>query len=139
MSINSRLFAHCRIGLAGLTTAMVGVCGSTELRLPSCWQTSELKQGSTFRGTVLIFGGEDTRPSMLPLSCDGGVIADLPEGFTLPVPRGAPFSEPPEQGFFQADVVGKVAGVAFGRPSVQLEQVQHVRRVRPDWLRSNGS
>lgn len=118
---------------------MVGACGSTELRLPSCWQARELKQGSTFRGTVLILGGDDTRPSMFPLSCDGGVVTDLPEGFTLPTPRGAPFSEPSERRFFQADVVGKVAGIAFDRPSVQLEQIVHVRPITPSWLRANGS
>lgn len=131
--------AHCPSGLAFIVAMIVGECGSSELRLPSCWKASELKQGSTFRGSALIFGGEDTRPSMFPTSCDGGVVANLPAGFTLPAPTGSSFTEPPEQGFFQANVVGKVAGVAFGRPSVQLEEVQHVRRVRPDWLRSNGS
>jgi hypothetical protein len=134
-----RSFACCRIGLAVIAAAMVGACGSTEPRLPSCWRASELKQGSTFRGTVLISGGDDTRPSMFPMACDGGVVADLPEGFILPAPKGPPFSDPPERRFFQVEVVGKVAGVAFGRPIVQLEQVEHVQRMTPNWLRSNGS
>lgn len=133
-----RPFARCRIGLAIIAAAMVGACGSTEMRLPSCWQASDLDQGSTFRGTVLILGGDDTRPSMFPMTCDGGVVADLPEGFTLPAPEKPPLSEPPERRFFQMDVVGKVVGVAFGRPSVQLEQVNHVRPATPSWLRSNG-
>lgn len=134
-----RSFVRCRIGLAVIVAAMVGACGSTEMRLPSCWKASDLDHGSTFRGTVLILGGDDTRPSMFPMSCDGGVIAVLPEGFTLPALQKAPFLEPLERSFFQVDVVGKVVGVAFGRPSVQLEQVNNVRPATPSWLRSNGS
>jgi hypothetical protein len=139
MSVTPRSFTCCRTGLAVIAAAMVGACGSTELRLPSCWQASDLKQGSTFRGTVLVAGGYDTRPSMFPRSCDGGVVADLPDGFTLPASAGPPFEEPPERRFFQADVVGKVAGVTFGRAIVQLKQVDHLRSMTPSWLRSNGS
>ena len=136
MSINPRPFAHCRIGLAGIAAAMVGACGSTELRLPSCWQARELKQGSTFRGTVLILGGDDTRPSMFPLSCDGGVVTDLPEGFTLPTPRGAPFSEPSERRFLRRMSLARWrASHSIGRASNsnksfmcgQLRQVGFVR------------
>ena len=136
MSIMLNPFASCRIGFALIVTAMIGACGSTELNLPPCWQASDLKQGSTFRGTVLIFGSDDTRPSMFSLSCGGGVVADLPSGFTLPAPEGRTFNGPPERRFFQADVAGTVSGFAFGRPSVRLRRVEHVRREAPSWLRA---
>ncbi|MFT3977950.1 MAG: hypothetical protein QM688_12685 [Sphingomonas bacterium] len=138
MSIKSGAFAHYRIGLALVAAAMLGSCGSTPLRLPSCWRASDLKQGLTFRGTVLIFAGYDARPSMFPISCDGGVVADLPEDFTLSAAEGKPFGEPPERHFFQADVSGKVVGVALGRPSVQLGRIAHVKRTTPSWFRPNG-
>ena len=77
--ITPRPFARCRIGLAVIVAAMVGACGSTEMRLPSCWQASDLDQGSMFRGAVLIIGGDDTKPMMFPMTCDGGVVADLPK------------------------------------------------------------
>lgn len=135
MTITLRSFVSYRPGLAVILATIVVGCGSTELHLPSCWRASDLKQGLTFRGTVLIFGGDETRPSMFPLTCDGGVVADLPEGITLPASNGPPFIQPLERRFFQADVFGKVVGFAFGRPSVQLKRVEHVRRATPSWLR----
>jgi hypothetical protein len=49
--------------------------------------------------------------------------------------RESGFEQPPERRFFQADVVGKVAGVTFGRASVQLKQVDHLRPMTPSWFR----
>jgi hypothetical protein len=138
MNIMSGVYGFTRVWLTLIVAAALGSCGAATLHLPSCWRAIDLNQGSAFRGTVLIFASYHTRPMMFPISCDGGVTADLPEGFTLPTVKGEPFSEAPEQRFFQADVVGIVKGVDFDRPSVQLKSIAHVRRTRPTWLRASG-
>lgn len=117
-----------------LSMAILGSCGSPNLRLPSCWRSTDLRQGSFFKGAVILVGGYNTRPMMFPISCDGGVTADLPAG-VLPPHSKEPFGEAL---FYQADVEGVVKGTAFGRPSVELHSVVHVQRARPTWLRVIG-
>lgn len=138
MSILSGAFARHYIGLVLTVAAALESCAPPALRLPSCWQASDLKRGATFRGAVLIFGYYDTRPMMFPISCDGGVIADMPEDFKLPAPREPQFSEPLENRFFEAEVTGKVIAVEFGRPSVQLQSVTKIRQMTPRWLHPIG-
>lgn len=98
-----------------------------------------MQPGERFHGTVFILAGYDQRSMMVPVACDGGVTADLPDGAVLPGYRGADFSVPPEDLFYEARVDGEVTGTAFGRPSVRLDHVISPRKAVPGWWRRNGS
>lgn len=128
--------ASHRLTLALAAALTLTSCGHRVVELPKCWAPGDLKRSSSFHGTVLIFAGYDTLPMMVSLACDGSVIAELPEGFTLPLPPGPEFSAPIEDLFWEATVTGKVGGVVKGRPSVQLFRIINPRRAKPSWLKS---
>lgn len=121
--------------ILGLTE--LAACGSTRTTLSPCWRAADLRQGERFRGTVLIFAGYDQRPMIFPVTCDGGVTADLPDGVVLPGYKGADLNVSPERLFYKARVDGEVTGTSFGRPSVRLEHVSDQRHMSPGWLQRN--
>jgi len=121
-----------------LLALMAPSCGPAKTQLPQCWQAGHLKPGMHIIGTVLLLGAYNQRPKMFPVGCDGGIIADLPDSVTPPLPRGTAFSHPIEELFWKADVAGVVViDRITGSPSVQLNRISNSHRFKPRWL--NGS
>jgi hypothetical protein len=69
---------------AVLALAALASCGPARKTLSPCWRAVDLRQGERFFGTVLINAGYDQRSFMSPVSCDGSVVADLPDGVVFP-------------------------------------------------------
>jgi hypothetical protein len=121
-----------------MVAVVVPSCGPAKIRLPECWQAGHLKLGSEISGAVLILGSYDQKPMMFPIGCDEGIIADLPDGVTLPLPGGPRFSHPIDDLFWKADVAGAVVTDRItGKPFIRLSSIANPHRVRPRW--ANGS
>lgn len=113
-------------------------CTMAEKELSPCFQVSDLQAGDRFAGVVILEATHTGRTIMLPLACEGGGPALLPEGYSLSkTSRNGDGPSSAGAQFYRAEVQGHVInrkdgdGIAF-----EVSRIANVEGTWPRWLKS---